>query len=477
MLNRIAEPCREYLQYVNKWRRCRDACGGLRAVLEHDLIVSVDNYLLPFSPSMHKAQYQFYQAESEYPGIVTEYAKMLVGGLIRKQPQITLPDGISQQDRNWLLNSFGRDGCSLSAFLSQALWEEVLTSRAWVFVDLPSAISSNSIRPYPVIWTAESVINWKYSIGMDDRPFLEMVMVMTTRKVPDPTSEFHTLDQRCIEVHRLVNGVYVVERYIEKPVENNSNKGFGSEFVLEGEQIVPKLRGEVLNRIPAWPLSGKAEMQEPILLALVDRELALYNKLSRRNHLLYCASTYTPVVFTDDEDGFNTLVDAGLGSFVRLGPGDNIKVLDTPTAALKDLENAVAATLGDMAKMGIRMLAPENSQSGVALDIRSAGQVAKLASMNTQISSTLSSILAYMLTCSSGRPVMPVDVPVLLSADFDPSPLGAEWLRLVTEWYEKKLIPRELWLNILKVNDIVPAEYDDVIGKVSIDEDELIPKI
>jgi len=61
-----------------------------------------------------------------------------------------------------------------------------------------------------------------------------------------------------------------------------------------------------------------------------------------------------------------------------------------------------------------------------------------------------------------------------MSADFDPTPLGAEWLRLITEWYEKQLLPRSTWLDTLKSNDILSSEYDDVSGLAEINGDPLI---
>lgn len=469
----VSQPCSAYSEYYPKWRRCRDACGGIDSIKVHDVVVTTGNYLLPFSPSMDIMQYRFFQAESEYPGIVVEYARMLVGGLVRKQPQITFPKQVSEEDRDWIIGSFSRDGGSLVSFLSQAIWEEILTSRVWVHVDYPqvdlnSGVDTNSIRPYPVLWTAESVISWSY----DNDGSLKRVIVTAIEEVPNPVDEFQTFYRNIVYVHEVLEGVYSLRRFISEAATSPEPAD------QYDTTIVPRINGNVLSEIPAWPLNGRADLQEPLLLPLVDREIALYNKLSRRNHLLYCASTYTPVIASDmGETEFEDIVNKGIGTWIKLQQGDTITVLETPTGALKDMESAIECTVSDMAKMGIRMLAPENSQSGVALDIRSAGQVAKLASMNTQISTTLSKILAHMLSYRLSTPLLPNEIPAILSADFDPNPIGAEWLRLVTEWYEKRLIPRSLWLAILKGNDIISSEYDDTKAKVEITQDEVVPRL
>ena len=133
------------------------------------------------------------------------------------------------------------------------------------------------------------------------------------------------------------------------------------------------MNGERMTTIPAFPLNGSVEAIEPMLQPLIDREVGLYNKVSRRNHLLYGAATYTPVVASDmTDEAFETLVSSGLGSWLRVGEGESITALETPTGALNDMETAIMNTISEMARMGIRLLDPEgnNNTSGVALEIR-----------------------------------------------------------------------------------------------------------
>jgi hypothetical protein len=66
------------------------------------------------------------------------------------------------------------------------------------------------------------------------------------------------------------------------------------------------------------------------------------------------------------------------------------------------------------------------------------------------------------------------DIQFELSADFNPTPLGADWLRLATEWYEKGLIPRSVWIQMLKQNDMISPDYNDDEAKKEINSDELI---
>jgi hypothetical protein len=129
------------------------------------------------------------------------------------------------------------------------------------------------------------------------------------------------------------------------------------------------------------------------------------------------------------------------------------------------------ASIEEMAKMGIRMLSPETAQSGVALDIRNAAQNAQMGVLNTKISNTMRQIIAFMIRWKYNIEIKIDDVQFELSADFNPTPLGADWLRLATEWYEKGLIPRSVWLQILKQNDMLSPDYDDEAGKQEITAD------
>jgi len=66
------------------------------------------------------------------------------------------------------------------------------------------------------------------------------------------------------------------------------------------------------------------------------------------------------------------------------------------------------------------------------------------------------------------------DIEFVLSTDFDPAPLGSDWLRLATEWYQNGLIPRSVWVQLLKQNDMIDSEYDDEAAIKEINNDQLI---
>ena len=484
----IEDPCVAYDSLLDIWKRSRAVVRGERYVKALDYMGKKNPILLPFSPSMTPEQYEFYKDEAELPGIVAQFAKMLVGGLLRKKPQITYKSNVPQEAQQWISDSIAMDGNSLVSLLDEALFEEVQTSRAWIHVEYPQVDTTKAsnmiksdwdqIRPYPIVLQAENVINWQKTIYNGVVKLSRVVIRGFSEKFEEDS--IHPITTDTIWVHELVEGVYQIKIYhaqeiLKTAIGGNIQTPAGNPGFKLAETLQPKSHGKPMEMIPIWPLNGNIEASEPMIIPLVDKECALYNKMSRRNHLLYGAATYTPWIASDMlAEDFEKIVRSGLGSWLHLREGDTAGVLATPTDALKDSDRAILAAMDEMARMGIKMLAPEVAQSGVALEIRNASQTAQLGTLNVKISATMSDIIAHMLNRRYDLKVTRDDVVFSLSADFSPVPLGADWLRLVGEWYQAGIIPRETFVTLLKANDLVEPDYDDDLAKQAINADELV---
>ena len=94
------------------------------------------------------------------------------------------------------------------------------------------------------------------------------------------------------------------------------------------------------------------------------------------------------------------------------------------------MEKAISSSVEEMARMGIRMLAPEGgaNTSGVSLEIRNAAQTAQLSLLNTKVSETMRHVIATMINWKYGTDIKPTDIKFTLSADFNPTPVGADWM-------------------------------------------------
>lgn len=504
----VGSPNYEYESMTRLWKRARAVLNGELFAKEHDRILDNVNYtnlLVPFSPRMSPEQYRWYTAEAELPGLVSQYAKILTGGLLRKQPHMALPDSIEDSAKDWLRNRFSEDGRSLFAFLDAAIWEEISTSRAWVSIDFPvvdnyanlTAEEKKSIYPYPVLWKAEDIINWqtvkspitgrlqlsravfRYIAKIfTDNPYHPTLVVVAADHYLDDAGEYcvdiyHKEGQSSVE---LINGSMTLTSAFGSEVFQ------GSKWNKIGDTNKPMISGKPFTYLPIFPMSGEISAENPILTPVIDREIALYNKVSRRNHLMYGASTFTPVVFSDmSDEQFEMVVGAGLGSWIKLNRDDKIDAFKTPTDALADMEVSIEASLNDLVRMGLKLLTPDgggaNSDSGVALEIRNSSVTAQLNVLNNKISSSMKEIIKVMLQWKYGDDKDMDGLEFNLSSDFNPAPLGSEWAKLATDWYTQRLIPRSVWLSIAKQHDIIPNDYDDDEGQVEINQDTLVPQI
>jgi hypothetical protein len=507
----VGDPCARYESLKPLWRTARGILNGQSHVKELDSqidTISFSNILLPFSPSMTPEQYSFYKSEAELPGLTSQYIKVLVGGMLRKQPEITLPADIPAGCMDWLKNEFTSHNNSLVSFLDEALMEELQTSRAWVLVDYPSVPNMDlltleerkKLAPYPVMLKAESVINWRMGPHPITGEHCLLALVVRSFQQRYEENPLHPNYVDTTMVHRLnEQGYYVVDKY-ELTADQSANVTFingveqqdyrvtggthsrggnqKNQWNLVGTVDNIMANNEYLTMIPACPLNGNITGEEPILMPLIDREVSLYNKVSRRNHLLLGAATYTPVVVSDmTDDQFEEVVSAGLGSWIKVNAGDDVKALETPSRALRDMEMVIQNTVNEMARLGIRMMAAEKGSgrdSGVSLEIRNAGQSALLASISNKVSQQMRKVVTWMINWKYGTKYNIEDVNFNLTPDLNPAPIGADWLRLVTEWYQTGIIPRSTFLDIAKANDIIDSDYDDLKGQEEINKDDLI---
>jgi hypothetical protein len=479
---RVEEPCDAYEYYSKYWTKCSAFVAGEDAVKSLDILPNVNsNILLPFSPTMSLEQYNFFKSEAELPGITSQFVAVIIGGLLRKPPVITYKKDIPEEAKDWVINDITNTNGSLVSFLNELLKEEMQTSRAWIYVDYPgideeiavnmSKSEWDAVKPYVTVWPAATVINWQVK-NINGVNQLSRVIVRGFVDEYETQESFHPTSIDTIWVHELIDGLYQVRTFT---LASGTAKGKSTDSIFVLTKLdEPKMHGERMTMIPAWPANGSVDCVVPYINAFVDKEAALYNVMSRRNHLLYGAATYTPWIASDMQpQAFEKIVNQGLGTWILLNKEDRIGTLAPPVEALKDLDTAISSKLEELAKLGMRFLAPESAQSGVALTIRNATQTATLGIINTNVSEVLTNVVVHLLNRRFDLRLTPTDVTFSLSPDFDPVSIGVEFLRIATEWYQASLLPRSEWIRLLKANEMLSPEYVDEEAIQEINADEL----
>jgi hypothetical protein len=405
-------------------------------------------------------------------------------------------NGAPEGAKQWILDDIGSDKSNLISFLSTALWEELQTSRAFIQIDFPVVDLENltpaerkEVKPYPVLHHAENIINW--SVATDYKGQVKLNQLITRYFIleDDPNSPFHPKYVDTVQVHKLdEQGLYLIDTYIRNTsdtptfIDGGVDYSFDQltdDWVLKETNTNLFHNGKRMDFIPFYPLNGSIDTVDPLMTAIVNREIALYNKISRRNHLLYLSATYTPVVKSDSltEAEKSDLVKQGLGTWLFVNKDDTVETLQTPTNALSDMEEAIKSGYDELTRIGVKMLSlePNNSdQSGVALSLRNAAQNAALASLNAKVSESMKKIIKHMINWRYDVNITEQDIRFNLSSDFNATPRGSDWMRLITEWYQNGLIPRSTFLEVAKNNDAIPTDYDDTKGNDEISQDDRI---
>ena len=478
----VGDPNRVYDSLAPHYRVNKAVVGGASEVKKLDRSVMSDgsNLLLPFSPAMTAASYDWYKNLSEFPGFTDQYTQVLVSGLVRKDPALTI-EGVddSEERLDWILNDFTRDGNSLDGFLKMALKEEMTTSRAFIQVNYPA--SGDRKLAYPTLIYGEQVINWR---ATDNQ--LSLLVVKKNVLVDYSEAEisnnaqlvYHQKNVERVYVHRLNEGLYEVREYRHSSEDNVMPKGIvdgrpddasspysGTDWILHAVEENIRIGSERLDFLPLFPLNGEVEPKVPLISHMIERELTLYNLLSRSNYLLYNSAAYTPIFYGDFSEDQATLVEErGIGRMLFLPEGARAEILSSPIEALDSYLNRIQQTVEDMAKLGARIINAElqTHQSGTAVNSARAPQVSQLSSLSGSVSSQLRKVIVLMIRWS-----YPGETPVVdfkLSPDYEDDVLGVEWARLFGEWYDKGIFPEGYFTRFLRNEGVLRVDDTEPLG-------------
>jgi len=451
-----------YNELALRWKKNKIFTSGQDNVRAFDISMGTspkDRFLIPFSENMEQEKYQFYVSESEFPGFAAEFARLVVNGLTRKEPIMKLgfDDNMNQEIREWILSDFGEDGMPFLALAARVIDDYLKTDHAWVYVETPD---EDGEMPRAKYIHSENVVNWQ----LGDKDQLTLLVTRSYVQDPDSRDEFNPEMLPLYTIHRLKDGIYNFEVLKEDGTSWDGSVKMGVQY-----------NGKPLDFIPAWPIGGNICPGTSVLQPIIDKDVSLYNKMSRRNHLLYGSTAFTPIVYSDKKaEDINKYTRQGLGRWLHLGKEDKAEHLAMPTEGLKYMQEAISDNIDEMGRMGIRMLSPEGNQSGVALQLRNASQVAKLGAVQTVISNTFSDIIRFMISFRYKIDVAFGQFDLGLSDDFQLQSTSKDILEFFTGLYERSLVPRSEWLRLLHQNGLISDNYDDEKGKLEIAEDEMV---
>ena len=449
-VNPLTVPSNEYNNWVDEWKRSLAVVSGDAAVKRYDDGENPVKILAPLSLDMDPMLYTYYKQRGELPGYASSQRRTVVGALLRKKVGITLPEGFdkAEEAKDWITNNLHIGGGTLMSLMKDAFEDDLITANTWLHLDM-----NQNKEPVVEVLPAEAVIS--VVVGAHPRKgFGNLVKVVVRKQEVDEDNSYYYRYQ----IHEInADGNYQVRIYRdgEDDIVEETVEPIIPTYVVDGNKVP-------FQEILVFPVDGTPSIQNPFLGDFVTREISLYNLLTARNHLLIMSGSLTPIITGNvNPDSEATIKGSGLGSVWTLPDGANIKILETPTGSLSAFDSAIESTRTDLRNLGARQLMKDSRTSGVAAEIQNSPYSATLSSLSRTYSNTLRKLIAYAVNWKYRTNFSVSEFDVQLSNDLSRSAIGDNAVATVTAAYNINKLPRDVWVQVLKDNSIIPQDYDD----------------
>ena len=457
--NTIKQPSKSYTFWEPTWTKARAVVEGAAAVKQFDDTLRTDgsNLLIPFSNAMSPASYSHYKQTAELPGFTASQRKTVLSALLRKQVAITLPAELNNDDvRDWISNNIYLGQGSIMSLIKDAVRDDLITSNTWLLLDYNTYTEQPVVEVLPATAVISATVGFHPKKGYGN--LIRLVVRRQDQRIVDDTVE----DFYRYQVHSINDeGNYQVTTYVEDGEDGVTQEGDVPVIptrVVGGQEVS-------FDEILVYPMDGSPNIESAFLADFATREMALYNLLAARNHLLILSSALTPVLTGNITDkAKQSIRDRGLGAVWYLPEGADVKILETPTGALSGLNSSIENTRQDLQQLGARQLVKDSRASGTALEITNSPYSATLSSLSRTYSNTLRKVIAQAVNWQYKTDYNISEFNVELSSDLSRSATGSDAMTHALTLYDGGLITGDEVIKIAKDNSVVSSDYQQPVS-------------
>lgn len=445
----------EFKQFGGKWKRCRDAIAG------QDAIKAGGELYLPKLSGHSPAEYGSYKARAMYFNASGRTLDVYRGLLFKEPPVITMP-----KDMESWSTDITMAGETLGEFIARSVEEVLTVGRAGVLIDRDRATDGpksraeyekQGLRPYPALYSTESIINWK-----EGRVGGRQQLILLVLKEPGEAAEDeygHELKERYRELRLTPSGV--IGRLWEEVEKANANNGTTKTWEVIDEYKLTESNGNPMTSIPFVildPVSGSFSVDDPPLLDLVNMNISHYQTMADLENARHWTASPTPVFIGDfvQENGSQvTEVKMGSSSGIHLTQGSDAKFLEYAGTGITALENADTSKREIMAILGARLLSDQKSgvEAAETVKIYRAGESATLAEIANAVSKQLTKALTIMRDWEN----FTGDVKVQINTDYTGIGFTAqEWQTFLNYNIAGRIPDKDLFFLLRKSGLIAP---------------------
>lgn len=409
-----------YTDMAPDWLKCRRVIGGRESEVKAPdfreiAIPKLDGHLDPKGAKF----YDSYVARADWFPAASRTAGGLYGALTHKPPSLVYePAGLETNDRvSAFLKDVTGSGQSWESFLDAIEDELLRVYRGGILVDYtegpapegPAALVPTKDRRPTIRWyPAEAIEDWEYRTLAGERVlvYVKLREERVTRNENDERSEeaiYRKLD---------VAGGYYRQRVFAKAKKGVKGVAEGA-WYQEGDEIVPRLAGKPLSRLPFVMVpqpTATAEILPPWLLPLVEKNLDHLQHSADHKNALRQAGSPQHILSGEgiaakhrDKDGTPVTVEDKklvLGAaHIWTYPGPvQAQTLTISAEAVAAIEAALTRCEAQLVILGARILAAERpAESGVAKEIDSRRDSSMLTRIATEAGEALAAALKLAL--------------------------------------------------------------------------------
>lgn len=450
-----------YEAFAEKWAKTRSACEGQTAVHR------AGEKFLPRLSEQTDHDYSAYKMRATYFNATGRTLDGLVGMIFRKDMKKTYPTALEP-----VIKDLDLAGNSLETVAMQTINDILQVGRCGILVEYPkldfvpesqAQVDALNLRPYTTYYPAESILDWRIERVNN---IMQPTMIKLAEKYEIRKNEFESETKDQIRALLLTEGIYLQRIY------RKNKKG---DWIQEGDDIIPLMRGNPIPFIPFWAFGAKENslnLQDPPILDLADLNLAHYRVSADYERGCHFAGLPTPIlagfVFNENEK-------VAIGSTSALVSPDaqaNWGFLEFTGQGLGALKENLMQKEAQMAALGSRILAPEKTgvESEGALLIRHSGENSVLSVIVELASENFEAILRFIAEWIG----ITGDIEIDFNKDFMPVPMTAQQLDSLMKAWQSGGIPQEELFHALKRGEVIrnSTTYDEYMLGIEADTND-----
>lgn len=384
----------EYCEFKAQWQLLRDCYAGQAEIQE------AGTKYLPKLSGQSNEEYNAYLKRPAFYNATGRTVDGLSGMVFRKPPQVDVPDGMKP-----FLDDVTLSGLDLQGFAEAIIDDDIIVGRAGILVDHPTIAGgttkaqaeANNIRPFLKHYTAENIFNWKIE-GRNNKQVLTQVRLWEYVEVRGE-SEFDVDVKKQIRVLDFDDqGRYRQRVFIKVKMPVN-----GEEWVQNGPDIIPLMRGAALNFIPFFFVgvkNGSGKIEKPPLIDLANVNISHFQSSADLEHGAHFTGLPTAVItgHQDETDGGQTFKIGSATAWVFPNPETKAAFLEFTGQGLEALEKRCAKKEEQMAMLGARMLTPDKKavEAQGTAEIYRSGETSVLSSLAQSAGQSIEAALKLM---------------------------------------------------------------------------------